>query len=232
MASFTRRGFIASSRRVRRRPQGRAGLRAGELSEPADPDDLPLGRRRRHRRDGAHRRLDPREGSRPAGERRQPHRRLGRRRPRGDRRRAAGRLHPRHHHGRDLDDALAGPDRADAAQLHAARADERGSAGRAGLLRQPAQDRQGTRRRHQGGASGQAQGVRHRPGRHLAPRARRLAAGHGPEARPRRLGALERRRAGDAGPRRRRPRHRHLLGARGAGADRGRQGAQPRRHGP
>ena len=54
---------------------------------------------------------------------------------------------------------------------------------------QPLQDRQGTGRRHQGGAAGQAEGLRHRPGRHLASGAGRLADGHGPEARSRGLGA-------------------------------------------
>ena len=38
---------------------------------------------------------------RPAGQRRQPHRRLGRRRPLRDRDRGARRLHDRHDHGRD-----------------------------------------------------------------------------------------------------------------------------------
>ena len=46
-----------------------------------------------------------------------------------------------------------------------------------------------------------------------------------------RLGAVERRRAGDAGSRGRRPRPLHLLGAGSARHHRGRQGAQPRRHG-
>ena len=43
------------------------------------------------------------------------------------------------------------------------------------------------------------------------------------------LGAVERRRARDAGSRGRRPRHHHLLGARSPRDDRRRQGAQPRR---
>jgi tripartite-type tricarboxylate transporter receptor subunit TctC len=89
------------------------------------------------------------------------------------------------------------------------------------------QDDQGTGRRHQGRAGRQVQGIGHRPGRHLAPGADRLAAGHGAEARPCGLGAVQRRRARHAGPGRRRHRHRHLLGARGQGDDRRRQGGQP-----
>ena len=103
--------------------------------------------------------------------------------------RRAGRLHDRHHHRRDLDDALAGADRVQARQLHAARADERGPARHPGQRLEPVQDRQGAGRRHQGGAAGQAESVRHRPGRHLASGAGRLAHRHGPEARSRRLGA-------------------------------------------
>ena len=45
------------------------------------------------------------------------------------------------------------------------------------------------------------------------------------------VGAAQRRRAGDAGPRRRRRRRRHLLAARGARADRRRQGEAARDHG-
>ena len=52
-------------------------------------------------------------------------------------RRAAGRLHDRHHHRRDLDDALAGADRVQARQLYAARADERGPAGHSGQRDSP-----------------------------------------------------------------------------------------------
>ena len=50
-------------------------------------------------------------------------------------------------------------------------------------------------------------------------------------AEPRGLGAVERRRARDAGSRRRRSRPHHLLGAGSARHHRGRQGAQPRHHG-
>ena len=74
------------------------------------------------------------------------------------------------------------------------------------------------------GPPGKFKAVRHRPGRHLAPGAGRLARRHGAEGRPRALGALQRRRAGHAGPRRRRPRPHHLLGA-GSAGDAGRRGA-------
>ena len=216
---------------------GAAGLIAkpalgqAQLADAADHHDLPLGRGRRHRRDGAHRRPAPGEGSRPAGQRRQPHRRLRRGRPFGDRDRRAGRLHDRHADGRDLDDAPSGPDRADAGELSAAGADERGPAGRAGLDVEPLQGHQGAGRGDQGGASRQAQGVGHRTGRHLAPGAGRLARGHGPEAEPCRLGAVQRRRARHAGSGRRRHRHRHLLGAGSARHDRCRQGEVARHHG-
>ena len=66
--------------------------------------------------------------------------------------------------------------------------------------------------------AGQAQGIRHRPGRHLASGAGRLADRHGSEAGPRAVGAVQRRRARHAGPGRRRHRYRHVLGARGARA--------------
>ena len=132
----------------------------------------------------------------------------------------------RHDHGRNLDDALAGAHRAGAEELHAARADERGPAGRPVKRELALQDRQGARRRHQGGAGRQAEGVRHRPGRHLASRAGRLAEGDGPCGQSRGLGAVERRRARNAGSRGRRPRPRHLLGAGSARHHRGRQGAR------
>ena len=89
------------------------------------------------------------------------------------------------------------------------------------------QDREGARRRHQGRACRQVQGLGHRPGRHLASGAGRLDAGDGTCAEPRGLGAVERRRARDAGSRGRRPRPHHLLGAGSARHHRGRQGAQP-----
>ena len=77
----------------------------------------------------------------------------------------------------------------------------------------------------------QAEGVGHRPGRHLAPGPDRMAAGDGLEARSRGLGAVERRCARHAGPRGRRHRPRPVLGSGSAGDDRGRQGAKPRHHG-
>ena len=69
-----------------------AGKSAG-LARTARHPDLPLGRGRRHRRDGAHRRGGAGEGTQTALQRRQPHRRLGRRRPCRHRHRRARRLH-------------------------------------------------------------------------------------------------------------------------------------------
>ena len=96
---------------------------------------------------------------------------------------------------------------------------------------EPLQDRERTGRRHQGGTGWQVQSVGHRPGRHLASGADRLADGDGAEAGSRRLGALERCRACDAGSRRRRHRHRHMLGAGSQSDDRCRQGALAGGHG-
>ena len=62
----------------------RAAALAG-LSRAADHADRAVGRRRRHRRHRAHHRHAAREGAQAAGQRRQPHRRLGRRRPQRDR---------------------------------------------------------------------------------------------------------------------------------------------------
>ena len=78
---------------------------------------------------------------------------------------------------------------------------------------------------------GQVQGLRHRPGRHLAPRHRRHA--EGPQARSGvgAVGAVERRGARPAGPGRGRRRIRALLAARSALAHRRRQGQEPRHHG-
>ena len=99
---------------------------AGRVSRTTDHPDRPVGGGRRHRRH----RPDPRQhagaGARRAGQRGQPHRRLGRGRPLGDRHRGARRLHARRGHGRDRHDALAGPDRADLRGLYAARAVQRG----------------------------------------------------------------------------------------------------------
>ena len=61
-------------------------------------------------------------------------------------------------------------------ELHAARTDERGPARHPGQSVVALQDRQGARRRHQGVPCRQVEGLGHRPGRHLASRARRLAA--------------------------------------------------------
>ena len=90
------------------------------------------------------------------------------------------------------------------------------------------QDRQGIARRHQGEAGRDLQGVRHRAGRHLASRPRRLAARR--EGRPEEgaVGAEPGRRSLDAGSRRGRRRLRHRVAARGPRADRRRQGARAR----
>ena len=210
----------------RRGPWFQAGVGAG-LSGTSGDRDRALGRRRRHRRDRAHRRGAAGEGPRPAVQRGQPHRRLRRGRPFRDRDRTARRLHHRHADGGNLDDALAGAHRTGAQELHAAGADERGPARHPGQFRLALQDREGTRRRHQGRACRQVQSLRHRPGRHLASGAGRLDAGDGTCAEPRGLGAVERRCARDAGSRRRRTRPHHLLGAGSARHHRGRQGAQP-----
>ena len=216
--------------RCRRDPRIGVGARPG-LAEPPRHHHLSVGRRRRHGCDGAHRRGRAREGTQAALQRRQPHRRLGRGRPFGDRHGGARRLHARHHHRRDLDDALAGAHRAEARQLHAARPHERGSArhpGHAGSPYKTVKELADAIKAAPAGklkASGTGQGGIW----HLA-----LVGwlhGHGPEARSRGLGAVQRRGAGHAGPRRRRPRSRHLLGAGSARHHRGRQGAQPRRHG-
>ena len=124
-----------------------------------------------------------RTGLRPTGQCRQPHRRLGSRRPLGDRDLRARRLHPRHHHGRDRDDALAGADRAHAAELHPACPDEPGSARHPGQVGRALQDGEGACRRHQGGAGRQVQGVGHRPGRDLASGVDWMADGDGTKAR-------------------------------------------------
>ena len=151
--------------------------------------------------------------------------------PRGDRRRAARRLHARHHHRRDHDDALAGPHRAQAdsyTPLALMNEDPPGVQVNAGSPYKTVKELADAIKAAPPGklkASGTGQGGIW----HLA-----LVGwlhGDGPQARPCRLGALQRRRAGHAGPGRRRPRPRHLLGARSARHDRGRQGPQPRRHG-
>src|SRR5439155_21259327 len=97
----------------------------------------------------------------------------------------------------NLDDALAGAYGTRTQELHAAGADERGSARHPGQFHLALQDRERARRRHQGRACRQVQSLGHRPGRHLAPGAGRLDAGDGTGAEPRGLGAVERRGARD-----------------------------------
>ena len=184
MPKITRRAFAASSAAARPyRFWFQAGLGAS-LSGAAGDRDRAVGRGRRHRRDRAHRRGAAGEGPRPALQRGQPHRRLRRGRPYGDRHRTARRLHHRHADGGNLDDALAGAHRTGAEELHAARADERRPARHPGQSHIALQDREGTRRRHQGSACRQVQGLGHRPGRHLASRAGRLDAGDGTSRQP------------------------------------------------
>ena len=233
MTKLTRRTFAASAaaaadRRRPRLPDARA--RTG-LSGAARHRHRAMGRGRRHRRDRAHRRGAARKGPRPAVQRGEPHRRLRRGRPLGHRDRRTRWLHHRHDHGGNHHDALAGPDRAQSEELHAARADERGSAGRHRQLILAVQDREGACRRHQGGARREAESLRHGPGRHLASGAGRLAQGDGTGAQSCRVGAVERRRARDAGSRGRRPRFVHLLHSGGARPYRGWQGAGTRPHG-
>ncbi len=87
------------------------------------------------------------------------------------------------------------------------------------------QDREGPDRGHQEEARRRAQGLGHRAGRNLAPRARRVAARRegGPDEGA--VGAEPGRGARDAGSRRRRGRLRHRLAARRPRVDRRRQGA-------
>ncbi len=109
---ITRRTFVASSAAAAAvagfgfKPALGAGL-----SGTSGDRDRALGRRRRHRRDRAHRGGAAGEGPRPAVQRGQPHRRLRRGRPFRDRDRTARRLHHRHADGGNLDDALAGAHR-------------------------------------------------------------------------------------------------------------------------
>ena len=110
--------------------------------------------------------------------------------------------------------------------VHADRPRELRSGRPAGRRRFAVQVGQRSGRRDQGEPR-QVQGVGHGPGRHLASRDRRHAAGH--EGRPghRAVGAVERRGAGAAGPRRRRRADRAGVAARGALADRRGQGQEP-----
>ena len=99
-----------------------------------------------------------------------------------DRAGGARRLHDRHHHGRDRDDALARAHRSFGRLVHADRARQRGS-GRASRspADSPYKSRQRAGRGDQG-EPGQVQGVGHGAGRHLASRDCGYAAG--PEGRP------------------------------------------------
>ena len=202
----------------------------GGLSRAADHADRALGRGRRHRRGGAHPRHADGEGSRPAGQRGQPHRRLRRRRPPGHLGRAPDGYTIGTDHGRDRHDAPPGSHRAEGTSytpIALVNADPAGVQVRADA---PYKNRQRPARGDQG-QPGQVQGLGHRPGRHLAPGDRRPAAR--PEDRPGgpALGAVQRRRAGTERPRRRRRRGGALLAARSARADRSRQGQEPGGHG-
>ena len=203
-----------------------SAIALGRLSRAADHADRALGRGRRHRRHRAHHRHAAREGARPAGQRRQPHRRQRRRRPLGDRVGGAGRLHDRHHHRRDRHDALAGPDRPHRRVVHADRPRQRRSgrrAGRAPIRRtRPSNDLVAAIKANPGKfkASGTGQGGIW----HLAIAGMLQDLKVDPATRA--VGAVERRRARAAGPRRRRRADRAVLAARGALADRRRQGAR------
>ncbi len=189
MTKLTRRAFAASAACSRGRHSSLARPAfAQAYPAAAGHGHLPVGRGRRHRRHRAHRRGAAGKGTGPAVQRREPHRRLGRGRSLRHRDRAARRLHDRHDHGRNHDDALAGPHRVEPEELHPAGADERRSARHPGQRLVALQEREGTRRRHQGALRRQDEGLRHRPGRHLAPRAGRLAQGDGPRAEPRGAG--------------------------------------------
>ena len=148
---------------------------AGGVSRASDHADRAVGRRRRHRCGGAHPGRADGKGPRPTGQRGQPHRRLGRRRPSGDLGGGARRLHDRHHHGRDRHDAPPGSHRPEGQFVHADRAGQCRSGRRAGACRRAVQEPQRFARRDQG-QPGQVQGLGHRPGRHLAPGDRRPAA--------------------------------------------------------
>ncbi len=138
--------------------------------------------------------------------------------------RRARRLHHRHDHRGNHDDAPPEADRAEPGQLHADRAGQPRPGRLPGACRFALQDHERRTRRDQG-QPGQVQGLGHRPGRHLAPGAGRHAERREDRPGHRALGAEQRRRAGPAGPGGRRRRIRALLAARGALADRGRQGA-------
>ena len=101
-----------------RRLRHHAIVRAGQLSNPAGDHPRALGRGRRDRCGHAHDRVAPGERPRPAVQRHQPHRRWRRRRSYRHRRQRAGWLHARHDHDRSRHDALAGPLRSQAVELH------------------------------------------------------------------------------------------------------------------
>ena len=207
MTKLTRRAFAASAAAAAAGISlGQARIRAS-LSEPPRHRGRAMGRGRRHRRDRAHRRGAAGEGPRPAVQRGEPHRRLRRGRPFGDRDRrsptatpsACSRSKSRMMHWQGLTEL-------EPEELHAARADERGPARHPGERDSPYKTIKELADAIKAAPRRQAEGLRHRPGRHLASRAGRLAQGDGPRGQSRRLGAVERRRARDAGSRGRRPR--------------------------
>ena len=156
MASFTRRGFIASTPPPRPPPASRPGRHSrSNYPTAADPVDLPVGRGRRHRCDRAHRRARcsrrnsasrSTSSTAPAARASSATRRSRRRAPDGY---TLGIITVEITH-----DALAGPDRADAGELHAARAHERRPARRPGARRLALQDGQRARRGDQGAPAG------------------------------------------------------------------------------
>ena len=154
------------------------------------------------------------EGTRQAGQRREPHGRLGRRRPQRHRQCRTRRLHDRHHDDRDRHDALAGSDRADLRGLRHPRHGQLRSGRRDGLGRiadtTTAKELLAAIKSE---AEGHLQGVGYRPGRHLASRPRRLAAVEGCR-RPGDLGAEPGRGTRHHRHGRRRRRHRAVLAGR------------------
>jgi membrane protease YdiL (CAAX protease family) len=125
---------------------------------------------------------------------------------------APRRLHDRHDHGGNHHDAPPEADRAEPDQLHADRAGQPRPGRLPGARRLAVQEHGRRAGRHQGRAPGQVQGLGHRPGRHLAPGAGRLAARRQGRPGQRALGAQQRRCARPAGPGGRR--HRIRAGAR------------------
>ena len=157
----------------------------GRLPRAADHADRAVGRGRRHRcrRRASSATLMEKDLGQPVNVvNRTGGSRRGR--PPGDRGGRARRLHHRHDHGRDRDDAPPGPHRAQGRDVHADRPGQRRPGGRAGARRLAVQERQRTARRDQGQPR-QVQGLGHRPGRHLAPGDRRPAAATRRSTRPR-----------------------------------------------